>query len=137
MPRREIHSGSPFEPAAAYARAVVSGDFVFVAGTTGRDPDSGVLPGAMPGDVTSQCANALATIERALAAAGASFADVVRVNYYVQNRGDFEPCWPLLRAAFGANPPAATMIVAGLIDPAMKIEIEVTAHRPGLEHSLI
>jgi enamine deaminase RidA (YjgF/YER057c/UK114 family) len=126
--RRAIHSGSPFETKMAYARAVVSGDFVFVAGTTGRDPQSGV----MPGDVESQCANALATIAAALGEAEASLADVVRVTYYLPDGRDFEPCWPLLRATFGANPPAATMIIAGLVDPAMKIEIEVTAHRPGV-----
>ena len=129
MQRREILSGSPFEAAIGYARAVVSGEYVFVAGTTGRDPASG----AMPTDVESQCANALATIGAALAEAGAGFADVVRVTYYLPERADFARCWPILRGAFGAAPPAATMIVAGLIDPAMKIEIEVTAHRPGTD----
>lgn len=127
MTRRSIHSGGPHEPLVGYARAVVSGDFVFVAGTTGRDPATGGLPA----DVESQCANALAIIGAALADAGASFADVVRVTYYLPDRADFESCWPRLRAAFGANPPAATMLVAGLVDPAMRIEIEVTAHRPG------
>ena len=101
------------------------GDWVFVAGTTGRDPATG----DMPGTAEAQCANALATIEAALAEAGASLADVVRVTYYLPDRADFEPCWPLLRAAFGSAPPAATMLVAGLIDPAMKIEIEVTARK--------
>jgi enamine deaminase RidA (YjgF/YER057c/UK114 family) len=123
--RRAILSGSPFETRIGYARAVVSGDFVFVAGTTGRDPDTG----EMPADVESQCGNALRIIGAALAEAGASFADVVRVTYYLPNDADFEACWPQLRATFGANPPAATMLVAGLIDPAMRIEIEVTAHR--------
>lgn len=123
--RRAIRSGGAYEPLVGYARAVVSGPFVFVAGTTGRDPATGVLPA----DVESQCANALATIAAALAEAGATFTDVVRVIYYLPDRADFEPCWPLLRAAFGTNPPAATMLVAGLVDPAMRIEIEVTAHR--------
>lgn len=100
--------------------------FVFVAGTTGRDAKTGDLPA----DVVGQCRNALAIIGEALAAAGAGFADVVRVTYYLPDAADFEPCWPLLRAAFGTAPPAATMIVAGLIDPAMKIEIEVTAMLP-------
>lgn len=127
MSRRAILSGSPFETTIAYARAVVSGDFVFVAGTTGRDPDTG----RMPLDVEGQCANALRTIDAALAEAGASFADVVRVTYYLPDGADFEACWPQLRATFGANPPAATMLVAALIDPTMRIEIEVTAHRPG------
>ncbi len=123
MTRRHIHSGSPFEATIGYCRAVVQPPFVFVAGTTGRDPVTGVLPD----DVAAQCANALEIIGTALAEAGASFADVVRVTYYLPDRGDFEECWPLLRAAFGANPPAASMVQAGLIDPAMKIEIEVTA----------
>ena len=98
------------------------GDTVYVSGTTGVAAD-----GAMPEAVLDQCANALATIGRALTEAGACFADVVRVHYILPDPADFEPCWPLLRAAFGAAPPAATMIAAGLIDPAMKIEIEVTA----------
>ncbi len=123
MTRRAIFSGGPFEATVGYARAVVSGDMVFVAGTTGRDPATGILPA----DVEGQCANALAIIGTALAEAGSGFADVVRVTYYLPDPDDFAPCWPLLRASFGANPPAATMIVAGLIDPAMKIEIEVTA----------
>ncbi len=124
--RRSILSGAPWESLVGYARAVVSGDFVFVAGTVGRDPATGVLPDG----VADQCANALSIIGAALAEAGVSFADVVRVTYYLPDRADFEPCWPLLRAAFGANPPASTVIFAELIDPAMKIEIEVTAHRP-------
>jgi enamine deaminase RidA (YjgF/YER057c/UK114 family) len=124
--KRRIFSGGPHEPLVGYARAVVSGDFIFVAGTIGRDSVTNI----MPPSVTDQCANALKIIEAALAEAGASFADVVRVTYYLPDRADFEPCWPLLRAAFGANPPVSTMLVAGLLDPAMKIEIEVTAHRP-------
>lgn len=125
--RRAIFSGSPFEAKLGYARAVVSGEFVFVSGTTGRDP----VTGDMPASVEAQCTNALAIIEAALAEAGASFADVVRVTYYLPDRRDFEACWPLLRAAFG-NPAAATMLECGLVDPAMKIEIEATAHRPRL-----
>ncbi len=97
------------------------GDMVYVSGTTGFD-----AAGQMPAAVEDQCANALAIIARALAEAGASFADVVRVTYILPDRADFEPCWPQLAAAF-PNRPAATMFVAGLIDPAMRIEIEVTA----------
>ena len=123
--RRSILSGAPWESLVGYARAVTSGDFVFVAGTVGRDPVTGVLPAS----VTDQCANALAIIAAALDDAGANFSDVVRVTYYLPDRADFEPCWPQLRAAFGAKPPASTVIFADLIDPAMKIEIEVTAHR--------
>ena len=124
--RRNIHSGSPFEAKVGYCRAVVQPPFVFVAGTVGRNPETGELPP----DVEGQCANALRNIAAALGDAGSSFADVVRVTYYAPERADFEACWPQFRAAFGANPPASTMVVAGLIDPAMKIEIEVTAMLP-------
>lgn len=118
-----IASGAPWEAKVGYCRAVVTAPFVFVSGTVGRNPETGELPT----DVTAQCANALAIIARALAQAGSDFAHVVRVTYYVPNRADFEPCWPQLRAAFGTNSPASTVIFANLIDPAMKIEIEVTA----------
>lgn len=123
MSRQNIRSGSPFEDKVGYSRAVRIGDMVFVAGTVGRDPETNLLPEG----VADQCRNALAIIAAALAEAGAGFGDVVRAIYYLPDRGDFEACWPLLRQAFGANPPAATMVQAGLIDPAMKIEIEVTA----------
>ncbi len=127
MPRRRtIRSGSPYEADIGYARAVVSGDFVFVSGTTARRGADGTLPPTVKG----QCASALVIIGDALAEAGMGFADVVRVAYYLPDARDFAACWPQLRAAFGAHPPAATMIEAGLIDPALKIEIEVTAHRP-------
>lgn len=125
--RRSIFSGAPWEALVGYSRAVVSGEFVFVSGTVGRDP----VTGAMPEAVADQCVNALAIIGAALDEAGAGFADVVRMTCYVADRADFEPCWPALRATFGANPPASTVLVAGLLDPSMKIEIEVTAHRPG------
>lgn len=124
---RRIASGAPWEAKVGYCRAVVAAPFVFVSGTVGRNPDTGDLPP----DVESQCANALTIIGRALREAGTDFAQVVRVTYYVPNRTDFEPCWPQLRAAFGDNPPASTVIFADLIDPAMKIEIEVTAVLPG------
>lgn len=118
-----IASGAPWEAKVGYCRAVVAAPFVFVSGTVGRNPDTGELPA----DVASQCANALTIISRALAQAGSDFAHVVRVTYYLPDRADFEPCWPRLRAAFGDNPPASTVVFADLIDPAMKIEIEVTA----------
>ena len=121
--RQHITSGSPFEEKVGYARAVRAGNMVFVAGTIGRDPETNLIPD----DVVDQCRNALTIIAAALAEAGASFADVVRVVYYLPDRHQFEACWPLLKDAFGAHPPAATMVEAGLIDPAMKIEIEVTA----------
>ncbi|WP_022679504.1 RidA family protein [Sandarakinorhabdus limnophila] len=121
-----IASGAPWEALVGYCRAVVAPPFVFVSGTVGRNPDTGELPV----DVESQCANALTIIGRALATAGTDFAHVVRVTYYLADRADFEPCWPQLRAAFGAHPPASTVIFADLLDPVMKIEIEVTAALP-------
>ena len=116
---RRIHSGGEFEAKVGYCRAVVAGGFVHVAGTVGQ------------GDgVEAQCQAALEIIEKALAEAGASLADAVRVTYYLPDRSEFEPCWPILAAAFGANPPAATMIECGLIDAKYRIEIEVTALAP-------
>ncbi|WP_164156246.1 Rid family hydrolase [Sandarakinorhabdus rubra] len=121
-----LASGAPWEAKVGYCRVVVAAPFVFVSGTVGRNPETGDLPEGVEG----QCANALAIIGRALAQAGTDFAHVVRVTCYLPDRSDFEPCWPQLRAAFGDNPPASTVIFADLIDPAMKIEIEVTAALP-------
>ncbi len=123
---RRIHTGSAWEPRVGYCRAVVADGWIFVSGTTGTDHATG----AIPENVVDQCALALRIINDALREAGASFADVVRVRYILPDRADFEPCWPLLSAAFGANPPAATMIEAGLIDPRHRIEIEVDARLP-------
>ncbi len=116
---RRISSGGPFEARAGYCRAVVAGGFIHVAGTVGQGE------GAL-----EQCRSALGVIKTALAGAGASFADVVRVTYMLPDRREFEACWPLLKATFGASPPAATMIECGLIDPKYRIEIEVTALLP-------
>ncbi|WP_299298021.1 RidA family protein [uncultured Tateyamaria sp.] len=119
MAIKRIHSGGPFEPKIGYCRAVVAGGWVHVAGTVGQ------------GDtVTDQCRDALATIHAALVNAGADWQDVVRVTYMLPDRREFEPCWPILSETFGANPPAATMIECGLIDPKFRIEIEVTALLP-------
>jgi enamine deaminase RidA (YjgF/YER057c/UK114 family) len=123
---RRIASGSAWEPRIGYTRAVVADGWVFVSGTTGTDHATMTIPP----DVRDQCRLALQIIGRALEQAGASFADVVRVNYILPDRADFEPCWPILAETFGAHPPAAMMIEAGLIDPAHKIEIEVTARLP-------
>ena len=119
-------SGGPFEAKIGYSRAVAAGGWLFVSGCTGTDPATGELPG----DVVGQCRNTLATIAKALAHHGASFSDVVRVTYMLPKAADFEPCWPLLREAFGDAPPAATMIECGLIGPQFLIEIEVTALLP-------
>ena len=118
-----MRSGGVYEDLVGYSRAVVAGGFVHVSGC--------VCPGDdVPKDVVSQCKGALDLIEKTLKTAGVGFADVVRVRYMLPNRADFEACWPLLRATFGENPPAATMITCGLIDPKYKIEIEVTALAP-------
>jgi len=132
--RRRISSGSLFEERIGYSRAVVSGDTVFVSGTTGLDYATMMLPEG----VIEQCEQAVANVERALEEAGATLADVARVRYILPDRRDFEPCWPTLRRAFGEAAPAATMMVAGLLDPRMRIEIEVTARRraclEGIDH---
>ena len=113
---KRISSGSEFEAKVGYCRAVVAGGFVHVAGSVGQ------------GDtVIEQCENALIVIGRALAEAGCDWSDVVRVTYMLPDRHEFEPCWPILSGTFGDNPPAATMIECGLIDPKYRIEIEVTA----------
>jgi enamine deaminase RidA (YjgF/YER057c/UK114 family) len=125
--RRAILSGSVFEEQIGYARAVVDGDRVHVSGTTGFDYAAMTISG----DVVEQARQCLRNIEAALAEAGCGLADVVRVRYLLPERDDFEPCWPVLRSRFGAVRPAATMLVCGLADPRMKIEIEVDARRPG------
>jgi len=127
MSRQRISSGSPFEAKIGYSRAVVEGGWVFVAGTTGYD----YATMTMPVSVVDQCRNTLKTIEKALREAGASLDDVTRTRYILPDPADFEPCWPVLSDAFRAARPAATMMVAGLMTPEMKIEIEVTARVPG------
>lgn len=119
MTIKRIHSGGEFEKKLGYCRAVVAGGFVHVAGTVGQGED-----------VVVQCESALGIIEAALSEAGASMADVVRVTYMLPDRAEFDACVPLLQAAFGAHPPAATMIECGLLRPEMRIEIEVTALMP-------
>ena len=123
--RRAILSGSTFEEQIGYARAVVDGDRVHVSGTTGYDYATMTISD----DVIEQAEQCLRNIEAALTEAGCSLADVVRVRYLLPQRDDFEPCWPVLRRAFGEVRPAATMMVCGLADPAMRIEIEVDARR--------
>lgn len=120
---KRMSSGGIYEDQVGYSRAVIAGGFVHISGC--------VCPGdPVPKDVVAQCAGALRLIEDTLTDAGATFADVVRVRYMLPNAADFKACWPLLRETFGENPPAATMIRCGLIDPKYKIEIEVTALAP-------
>lgn len=125
--RKLISTGSPLEAAAGYSRAVIVGDFAHVAGTTGYD----YATMTMPEGVAAQTRNCLDTIERVLGQAGFSMAEVVRARYYVTAREDVEAVFAVLGERFGAIRPAATMVVCDLIDPAMKVEIEVTAqHAP-------
>ena len=123
MERKLISSGSSFEAQIGYSRAVVAGPWVFVSGTTGYDYSKMTISENIQ-EQTEQC---LKNIESALQQAGSSLNDVVRVKYILPNAGEFENCWPVLRKYFGEIRPAATMIAAGLADPKMKIEIEVTA----------
>jgi enamine deaminase RidA (YjgF/YER057c/UK114 family) len=125
MSRRLIGSGSTFEREIGYSRAVVDGDWIFVSGTTGFDYTAMTIAD----DVVAQTEQCLRNIEAALAQAGATMADVVRVRYIVPRAEDFPACWPTLRKYFGDVRPAATMISAGLADARMRIEIEVTARR--------
>jgi enamine deaminase RidA (YjgF/YER057c/UK114 family) len=124
--RRAILSGSTFEEEIGYARAVIDGDWVHVSGTTGFDYTTMTISD----DVVEQAEQCLRNIAEALGQADCSFADVVRVRYLLPDREDFQPCWPALRRCFGGVRPAATMLVCGLADPRMKIEIEVYARRP-------
>lgn len=123
MSRRLISSGSTFEAQVGYSRAVVAGDWVFVSGTTGFDYSTM----SIVDDIVAQTEQCLRNIEAALRQADSSLGDVVRVTYVLPDGAEFERCWPVLRRHFGDVRPAAMMIAAGLADPRMKIEIEVTA----------
>jgi enamine deaminase RidA (YjgF/YER057c/UK114 family) len=125
MSRYLISSGSVFEEQMGYSRAVVDGNWVFVSGTTGFD----YATMAISDNVAEQAEQCLKNIQSALHEANASLEDVVRVLYILPDAEDFPPCWPILRKYFGTIRPAATMIAAGLADPKMKIEIQVTALR--------
>jgi enamine deaminase RidA (YjgF/YER057c/UK114 family) len=125
MTRRLISSGSSFEQQIGYSRAVVDGDWVFISGTTGYDYATMTIAD----DVVAQAEQCMRNIGAALAEAGCDWHDVVRVRYLLPNREDFEPCWPVLRKYLGEVRPAATMMVVQLLDPRMRIEIEVTARR--------
>jgi enamine deaminase RidA (YjgF/YER057c/UK114 family) len=125
MSRQLISSGSQFEHDIGYSRAVVDGEWVFVSGTTGFDYSSMTISESLL-DQTEQC---LKNIQSALGQAGAEFADIVRVIYVLPNGARFPECWPILRKYLGAVRPAAMMISAGLSDPRMQIEIQVTARK--------
>ena len=123
MTRKLISSGSTFETDIGFSRAVCQGDWVFVSGTTGFNYAAMTISE----DIHEQTEQCLRNIEAALLQAGSCFADVVRVTYVLADAADFPQCWPALRKVFGTIRPAATMISAGLSDPRMQIEIEVTA----------
>jgi enamine deaminase RidA (YjgF/YER057c/UK114 family) len=126
MSRRLISTGSPFEKAAGFSRAVIDGDFAFVAGTTGYD----YTTMTMPDDVTSQSRNCFKTIEAALKEGGFALADIVRATYYITNLNYADAHFAVCGEFFGDIRPAATLlVVAALLKPEMKVEIEVTAKR--------
>ncbi len=127
MQRTLISSGSTFEAEIGYSRAVAQGDWVFVSGTTGFD----YATMSISEDIAEQTEQCLKNVAAALAKADASLSDVVRVTYVVPVADDFPKCWPILRKYLGEVRPAAMMISAGLADPRMKIEIEVTALKTG------
>lgn len=127
MSRTLISSGSTFEAEIGYSRAVVQGDWVFVSGTTGFDYTTMTIAP----DIEAQTEQCLRNIEAALKQAGAGLRDVVRVNYVLPDGSEFPKTWPVLRRFFGEIRPAAMMISAGLADPRMRIEIEVTALKGG------
>ena len=123
--RRLISSGSKFEQQMGYSRAVVDGEWVFISGTTGFN----YATMEISDDIAEQTAQCLRNIGETLTKAGGSFADVVRVHYILPNGAEFEKCWPALGEVFGEVRPAATVFQAGLTDPRIKIEIEVTAKK--------
>ena len=123
--RRLIASGSTFEAEIGYSRAVVDGDWLFVSGTTGYD----YAKMTISDDVVEQADQTFRNIKAAMEQAGFELADIVRVHYLLPNADDFKICWPVLKKYLGEIRPAATMFAAGLADPKMKIEIEVTAKK--------
>lgn len=121
--RKLISSGSPFEANIGYSRAVVQGDWMFVSGTTGFDYAAMTISD----NVVDQADQCFRNIRQAMEQGGFALTDVVRVHYLFPDARDFEPCWPVFKTYLGDIRPAATMFVAGLADPRMKIEIELTA----------
>ena len=128
MKRTLISSGSTFEQEIGYSRAVVQGDWIFVSGTTGFDYSTMTIADG----VEAQAEQCLKNIDAALNQAGSSLKDVVRVTYVLPDGSEFQKCWPVLRKYFGEVRPAAMMISANLLDPRMRIEIEVTALRQSM-----
>ena len=125
MTRKQISSGSKFEAEIGYSRAIVDGDWIWVSGTTGFNYETTTISD----NVVEQADQTFRNIQAAMEKAGFSLADVVRATYIFPDARDFEPCWPVFKKYFGEIRPASTMIVAGLADPRMKIEIEVTGKK--------
>ncbi|ALO17013.1 Enamine/imine deaminase [Salinivirga cyanobacteriivorans] len=123
MDRKQISSGSTFEKQVGYSRAIVDGNWAFLAGTTGYDYETMTISD----DIVAQTEQCLKNIEATLKEAEFSLKDIVRVTYILPEKSEFEKCWPVLRKYLGDIKPAATMISAGLATDEMKIEIEVTA----------
>lgn len=124
-PRKIVATGSEWETKFAYSRAVAQGDWCFVSGTTGTNYDTK----EMPESAAQQARNAITTIDGALKGAGFEMGHVIRVQYTVSSRDVITQIAPELQRAFGKIKPAATMVVADLIDEGMKVEIEVTAYK--------
>lgn len=125
MPRKLISSGSTFEQEVGYSRAVVEGNWILVSGTTGFDYSTMTISN----DLLDQAEQCFLNIQAALKEAGASMKDIVRVTYVFPDAADFPKCWPIMRKYLGDIRPSAMMLAAGLSDPRMKIEIQVTAYR--------
>ena len=125
MTKRFISSGSAFEAIAGYSRAVVDGDWIHVAGTTGFDYSKMTISD----DLAVQTRQVFANIAAALSQADATLDDVVRVTYYLAQREYFDKVAPIFGEYFARARPAATAVVCGLVDARMKIEIEVTARK--------
>ena len=125
MSRGQISSGSKFEAEIGYSRAIVDGDCMWVSGTTGFNYETMTISE----DVAEQADQTFRNIQAAMEKGGFSLDDVVRVTYIFPRAEDFEPCWPVFRKYFAQTRPAATAIIAALIDPRMKIEIQVTAKK--------
>ena len=125
MARRLISTGSRFEREVAYSRVVVDGEWAFVSGTTGFNYATMTISD----DVAEQTRQTLENVSAALQEAGFSLADVVRTVYILPRADDFPACWPILREYFNEIRPANTTLITGLVDPRMRIEIEVTARR--------
>lgn len=123
--RRLISTGSPFEAEFGYSRALVAGDWCFVSGVTGYDYEAMRLADG----AAAQAEACFATIGSVLDEAGFAMADIVRVQYTLTDRALIPEVQPVLRRYLGDIRPAATMVIAGLIQPEMSIEIEVTAFR--------